>query len=696
MAGGDALAAQLPGAVEQRAELQFLVAHHARIGRAPGLVFLGKVGDDLLLKRVRLVNQIIGNAQLVADGARVHDRLRAATFVLGAGDAILRPELERDADHVVALLQKQSAAAADESTPPLIPTMTRVFRVTLSPQAQATIPTHVAVIMDGNGRWAKQRRCRAWRGTATASSPSARNRARGGRGGHQVLDALRFFRRELEPPQGRGGYVDEVSGPVPQGEIGELNRNNVRLDAIGQIYRLPEFVQEQLEKTKAALAKNNGLTLILALSYGGRTEIVEAVRSMAQKVKDGKLEPAEINEQVVSQHLYTCHYPDPDLLIRTSGEMRISNFLLWQISYAELVVTPTLVARFPQAAVFRGAGRIHPAPPAVWIGLKRLCRNQARLSFTSIHFKAARSRCPRAPFSSGACSASWSCGRWLLARCSPGTRRFPITSSSDHPVLAVSGLLEFYGMARKLNYACYSKWGVCGGVLMILFTFVCISGQFGVAGHAFAHERPGNDVHHSVRARFVRAPIHVAPRLHRHHRHFHDVVWNDVRAVAVELHSENQFLRTGGGGRPYYVLYFVLVTKFSDCGAYAVGSLIGKHKMIPRISPGKTWEGFGGAVVVSTAASVIFARLAGSHLAGMTLTHSIILGIILSLAAVVGDLIESLFKREAGLKDSGHFSRHRRHSGFIGQPAVQRADHVSVSAACVDVSCLNAACAAVH
>ena len=125
-------------------------------------------------------------------------------------------------------------------------------------------------------------------------------------------------------------------------EIAELNRNNVRLEAIGQIYRLPEFVQEQLRKSKAALARNSGLTLILALSYGGRTEIVEAARSMAQKVKDGQLEPAEITEQLVSQHLYTSSYPDPDLLIRTSGEMRISNFLLWQISYAELVVTPTL------------------------------------------------------------------------------------------------------------------------------------------------------------------------------------------------------------------------------------------------------------------------------------------------------------------------------------------------------------------
>src|SRR6185295_3710227 len=101
-----------------------------------------------------------------------------------------------------------------------------------------------------------------------------------------------------------------------------------------------------------AVVKNNGLTLILALSYGGRQEIVDGVRSIAAKAKAGKLEPAEINEQVISQNLYTYQYPDPDLLIRTSGELRVSNFLLWQISYAEFVVTPTLWPDFRRAEFF--------------------------------------------------------------------------------------------------------------------------------------------------------------------------------------------------------------------------------------------------------------------------------------------------------------------------------------------------------
>jgi undecaprenyl diphosphate synthase len=135
-------------------------------------------------------------------------------------------------------------------------------------------------------------------------------------------------------------------------EVAELNRSNVRLEVIGQVYRLPEFVQEQLAKTRQALARNNGLTLILALSYGGRTELVEAVRAIAQEVKEGRMEPAEITEQVIAEHLYTRHYPDPDLLIRTSGELRVSNFLLWQISYAEFVVTPTLWPDFRKPQFF--------------------------------------------------------------------------------------------------------------------------------------------------------------------------------------------------------------------------------------------------------------------------------------------------------------------------------------------------------
>jgi undecaprenyl diphosphate synthase len=225
-------------------------------------------------------------------------------------------------------------------------------RTALSPQALATVPTHVAVIMDGNGRWAKQRHLPRVEGHRNGvESVRAIVRA-AGEVGVKYLTLYAFSVENWNRPKDEVDTLMRYLARFLKAEIGELNRNNVRLAAIGQIYRLPEFVQEQLEKTKAALAKNNGLTLILALSYGGRTELVEAARSIGQKVKDGELEPAEINEAVIAENLYTRDYPDPDLLIRTSGEMRISNFLLWQISYAELVVTPTLWPDFRRTQFF--------------------------------------------------------------------------------------------------------------------------------------------------------------------------------------------------------------------------------------------------------------------------------------------------------------------------------------------------------
>jgi undecaprenyl diphosphate synthase len=136
-------------------------------------------------------------------------------------------------------------------------------------------------------------------------------------------------------------------------EIPELNKNNVRLAAIGRLHALPETAQRQLTKSIDALGKNTGLTLVLALSYGGRAEIVDATREIAREIEAGRLDVSDIDEKVISQHLYTRGIPDPDLLVRTSGEMRISNFLLWQISYAEIYVTETLWPDFRRAELMK-------------------------------------------------------------------------------------------------------------------------------------------------------------------------------------------------------------------------------------------------------------------------------------------------------------------------------------------------------
>ena len=222
----------------------------------------------------------------------------------------------------------------------------------LSPQAKATLPAHVAVIMDGNGRWAKQRGLPRVEGHRNGVE-SVRAIVRAcGEVGIKYLTLYAFSVENWNRPKDEVDTLMKYLARFLKNEIGELNRSNVRLEVIGQIYRLPEFVQEQLKKTQAALVKNNGLTLILALSYGGRQEIVEGVRAIAAKAKAGKLEPAEINEQIISQHLYTHQYPDPDLLIRTSGEQRVSNFLLWQISYAEFVITKTLWPDFGRRELY--------------------------------------------------------------------------------------------------------------------------------------------------------------------------------------------------------------------------------------------------------------------------------------------------------------------------------------------------------
>lgn len=222
-------------------------------------------------------------------------------------------------------------------------------------------------------------------------------------------------------------------------------------------------------------------------------------------------------------------------------------------------------------------------------------------------------------------------------------------------VLAVVGLLEFYGLVEKEGMVCFRGLGIAGGVILMVGTFLKLHGVFGL------HQGPSRvaDFENIVLILFVLG-LCFRQFLSKSNT-------KGILAISTTLFGllyvpwllnfiqKIQFFPGVGDNGKFYVLYFILVTKFSDTGAYAVGSLIGRHKMIPRISPGKTWEGFGGAIVVSTGASVIFAQLAGERLAGMTTLHAVILGILLSTAAVVGDLIESIFKREAGVKDSGQF-----------------------------------------
>lgn len=219
-------------------------------------------------------------------------------------------------------------------------------------------------------------------------------------------------------------------------------------------------------------------------------------------------------------------------------------------------------------------------------------------------------------------------------------------------VLAGLGLVEFYALLEKHGVVCFKAWGVFSGLLLLVSTFIYLSRP---GGDRLAPSK-ANDFENGLLIVFV---LGLCLRQFISRR-----TGTGLVAIATTLLGlmyvpwllnfiqKIRFL-PGDDGR-FYVLYFVLVTKCSDIGAYVVGSVFGRHKMIPRISPGKTWEGFFGAVAVATAASLVFAHFAASQLIGMTATHAVILGGLLGGCAVVGDLIESMFKREAGVKDSGH------------------------------------------
>jgi len=204
------------------------------------------------------------------------------------------------------------------------------------------LPRHVAIIMDGNGRWAKQRGKPRIEGHRAGSETVREIVRECGELGIEYLTLYAFSIENWNRPRPEIAALMKLLEFYLRQEIPELDKSNVRLAAIGRLHELPASAQKQLQNSITALSKNTGLTLVLALSYGGRAEIVDAVREIGREMKAGRLDVADVDEKVIGQHLYTRGIPDPDLLVRTSGEMRVSNFLLWQISYAEIYVTETL------------------------------------------------------------------------------------------------------------------------------------------------------------------------------------------------------------------------------------------------------------------------------------------------------------------------------------------------------------------
>jgi undecaprenyl diphosphate synthase len=204
------------------------------------------------------------------------------------------------------------------------------------------LPKHIAVIMDGNGRWAKKKGALRIFGHRNAVE-AVRDITEGcGELGIKYLTLYAFSTENWSRPKAEVDGLMELLVSTLKQEIKRLNENKVRLMTIGDTSHLPTDCQQNLAWAIDQTRTNTGLTLNLALSYSGRWEIIKAVKQLASEVEAGKLKVGEINERVFENYLSTSGIPDPELLIRTSGELRISNFLLWQIAYTELYITPTL------------------------------------------------------------------------------------------------------------------------------------------------------------------------------------------------------------------------------------------------------------------------------------------------------------------------------------------------------------------
>lgn len=220
---------------------------------------------------------------------------------------------------------------------------------TTAPLDLTRLPRHVAIIMDGNGRWAKARGLDRSQGHVEGVNTVRRITTEASHLGIGHITLYTFSTENWKRPQAEVDSLMELIGIAIEREVPALIEHNVRLNIIGDMERVPEQPRRRLEEALEATVPCTGLQLNLAISYSGRWDIAQAARQMAHEVKRGALQPADITEDTLASLLSTCTLPDPDLLIRTGGELRVSNFLLWEIAYSEIICTPTLWPDYSEA-----------------------------------------------------------------------------------------------------------------------------------------------------------------------------------------------------------------------------------------------------------------------------------------------------------------------------------------------------------
>jgi undecaprenyl diphosphate synthase len=226
----------------------------------------------------------------------------------------------------------------------LLRTMGRLRRAGPTPEPEApAVAANIAIIMDGNGRWAGSRSLKRFLGHQQGAKSVQLVTETASRIGLPWLTLYAFsLENNLRRPRAEVNFLMRLLKSYLEGNVQRMMDNNVRIRYIGRTHELPSEVQDKMDWAAETTARNTGTTLTLALNYGGRSEMVDAFRALTLEMRHKHIPPERITEEDIHRHLYTAHMPDPDLLIRTSGEMRISNYLLWQIAYTEIYVTERL------------------------------------------------------------------------------------------------------------------------------------------------------------------------------------------------------------------------------------------------------------------------------------------------------------------------------------------------------------------
>ncbi len=495
------------------------------------------------------------------------------------------------------------------------------------------LPAHIAVIMDGNGRWAKRRglpRAAGHRAGVEAVRTAVDTCARLGL---EALTLYAFSTENWKRPRAEVDMLWRLLRIYLRKELPEIVRNNIQFTCIGRTAALPPRVRAELESAVESTAANSGMRLNVAINYSGRAEIVDAVNALLDDARlEGRLERLRIGEETLASRLYTAGLPDPDLLIRTSGEMRISNFLLWQIAYSEIYVTATLWPDFRRTDLFE----------AILDYQKRdrrfggLGESRERDPLAARRRKRSGPSPPRARVNRARSRVAQPAMKRVLTSLVLAPIFVYVTLWAPTPVfLAVVAIVavlcfhEYAGLVSNHGLRPPGIFGYAAGLLvlflprpdwLLLVLIALLALALALASRDLADALP-------FAAALLLGVLYV---------------FGCLRG-AIALRG---LPRSG----PFWLLFALSVNWAGDIAAFYVGRAIGRHKLAPAVSPAKTWEG----AAASTLLSLLYAYFYFSYLLKeVPLAWVFAIAAAGNIAGQIGDLCESAIKRGAGVKDSG-------------------------------------------